>query len=95
MFWAIWLTRSSFFGDQEGDFSLTIKSIKAVATPKDLERGFMGEKSESTEPSERRIPVSVGAKLMTALVLSIVTFGVCLVVCRWLKPSHHAMWRWH
>jgi hypothetical protein len=31
------LTGSSFFGDQEGDFSLTIKSIKAVCLPGDVE----------------------------------------------------------
>ncbi|KAJ4353451.1 uncharacterized protein N0V89_005180 [Didymosphaeria variabile] len=29
----------SFFGDQQGDFSLTIKSIKAVSRSKDLEKG--------------------------------------------------------
>ncbi|KAF2120626.1 complex I intermediate-associated protein 30-domain-containing protein [Lophiotrema nucula] len=28
----------SFFGDQEGDFSLTIKSITAVSVPNDLEK---------------------------------------------------------
>jgi hypothetical protein len=34
------LTRHSFFGDQEGDFSLTIKSIKAVSQSLDLEGGI-------------------------------------------------------
>ena len=29
----------SFFGEQEGDFSITIKSIKAVSPPDDLEKG--------------------------------------------------------
>ncbi|KAF2661381.1 NADH:ubiquinone oxidoreductase complex I intermediate-associated protein 30 [Lophiostoma macrostomum CBS 122681] len=29
----------SFFGDQEGDFSLTIKSIEAIVQPDDLEMG--------------------------------------------------------
>jgi hypothetical protein len=33
------LTCSSFFGDQQGDFSLTVKSIKAVSRPEDLENG--------------------------------------------------------
>jgi hypothetical protein len=34
------LTCHSFFGDQEGDFSLTIKSIKAVSQSMDLEGGI-------------------------------------------------------
>ncbi|KAF1975060.1 NADH:ubiquinone oxidoreductase complex I intermediate-associated protein 30 [Bimuria novae-zelandiae CBS 107.79] len=31
----------SFFGDQEGDFSLTVKSIKAVSRPSDLEKSLL------------------------------------------------------
>ena len=45
---------NSFFGDQEGDFSLNIKSIKAVFPPADLEQGFMSAKNESVLKSERR-----------------------------------------
>ena len=36
----------SFFGDQEGDFSVEIKSVKAVSRPEDLEAGFTSEKSD-------------------------------------------------
>lgn len=36
----VMLIKASFFGDQEGDFSLTIKSIKAVSLPEELEKGF-------------------------------------------------------
>jgi hypothetical protein len=32
---------SSFFGTQEGDFSLTLNSIKAVAQSEDIERGII------------------------------------------------------
>lgn len=32
----------SFFGTQEGDFDLTINSIKAVAQPDDIEKGIIG-----------------------------------------------------
>lgn len=44
---------NSFFGDQEGDFSLNIKSIKAVSPPADLEKGFIGVKNESSLESEK------------------------------------------
>ncbi|KAF1996881.1 NADH:ubiquinone oxidoreductase complex I intermediate-associated protein 30 [Amniculicola lignicola CBS 123094] len=43
----------SFFGDQEGDFSLTIKSIKAVSRPEDLEKGVLVEKGDSA-PFQKR-----------------------------------------
>jgi hypothetical protein len=32
--------KDSFFGDQEGEFSLTVKSIKAVSQSLDLEGGM-------------------------------------------------------
>jgi len=44
---------NSFFGDQEGDFSLNIKSIKAVSPPADLEKGSIGAKNEDTIKFER------------------------------------------
>lgn len=37
----------SFFGSQEGDFSVEIKSVKAVSRPEDPETGFTSEKRES------------------------------------------------
>lgn len=37
----------SFFGDQDGDFSVEIKSVKAVSRPEDLEAGFTSEKSDN------------------------------------------------
>lgn len=36
----------SFFGTQEGDFSVEIKSVKAVSRPEDPEAGFTSEKSD-------------------------------------------------
>jgi hypothetical protein len=36
----------SFFGSQEGDFSVEIKSVKAVSRPEDPEAGFTSEKSD-------------------------------------------------
>lgn len=35
----------SFFGDQEGDFLVEIKSVKAVSRPEDIEAGFENEKT--------------------------------------------------
>ena len=37
----------SFFGEQEGNFSLTVKSIRAVLLPQDahLEKGLFGRAS--------------------------------------------------
>lgn len=36
----------SFFGTQEGDFSVEITSVKAVSRPEDPEAGFTSEKSD-------------------------------------------------
>jgi hypothetical protein len=36
------LIKSSFFGAQDGDFSVYIESIKAVVRPSDVEKGFSG-----------------------------------------------------
>ncbi|KAJ4361614.1 hypothetical protein N0V95_001690 [Ascochyta clinopodiicola] len=36
----------SFFGGQEGDFSVEIKSVKAVSQSEDLEAGFTSDKSD-------------------------------------------------
>lgn len=43
----------SFFGDQEGDFSLGIKSIRALSIPKDLEKGS-DDKTKLSVSSVRR-----------------------------------------
>jgi len=37
----------SFFGDQEGDFSVEIKAVKAVSRPEDIEAGLKREKDHS------------------------------------------------
>ncbi|CAN9088583.1 unnamed protein product [Alternaria alternata] len=42
----------SFFGTQEGDFDLTINSIKAVAQPDDIEKGIIGSE-KGTGPGAR------------------------------------------
>ncbi|CAN9148475.1 unnamed protein product [Alternaria alternata] len=39
----------SFFGTQEGDFDLTINSIKAVAQPDDIEKGIIGSEKGTGE----------------------------------------------
>lgn len=47
------LITNSFFGEQEGDFSLEIKSIKAVSQSDDLEKGIVSRKGEATESGVR------------------------------------------
>ncbi|KAF1829301.1 CIA30 family protein [Decorospora gaudefroyi] len=37
------LMMRSFFGDQEGDFSLTVNAIKAVSQASDIEKGITGD----------------------------------------------------
>jgi hypothetical protein len=53
---------NSFFGGQEGDFSLNIKSIKAVSPPTDLEKGFTDAKNKGTLKSEKSERTTVGAR---------------------------------
>ncbi|ORY13495.1 complex I intermediate-associated protein 30-domain-containing protein [Clohesyomyces aquaticus] len=52
----------SFFGDQEGDFSLTLKSIKAVKIPHDEEKGLVSgsEKQDSVaqQGQDVRLPMT-------------------------------------
>ena len=47
------LTMISFFGEQEGDFSLEINSIKAIFQSDDLEKGIASEKGEVGESNVR------------------------------------------
>lgn len=44
---------NSFFGSQEGDFSLEIKSIKAVKRSGDLEKNSIGGKGGVGNPGVR------------------------------------------
>jgi hypothetical protein len=43
----------SFFGEQEGDFSLEIKSIKAVTQSDDLEGGIVSKENVRRSRGER------------------------------------------
>lgn len=45
------LTFDSFFGDQEGDFSLTIKTIKAIKQSADLEGGIVSNGQNVSQQS--------------------------------------------
>ncbi|KAH8727541.1 CIA30 family protein [Phaeosphaeriaceae sp. PMI808] len=80
----------SFFGEQEGDFSLTIKSIKAIALSPDLEGGIVGANNQNEPWSWKNSNlVGLGLILSTTWVLC---FGFC-----WLKgidTSHMTPSRW-
>jgi len=46
----------SFFGDQEGPFSLSIRSIKAIRTPQDVEKGAHSIEGPEVGPLARNFP---------------------------------------
>jgi hypothetical protein len=58
---------NSFFGSQEGDFTLSIKSIKAVSPPTDLEKGFTDTNNEGTLKPEKSEKAAVGARTAVRL----------------------------
>ncbi|KAJ8113753.1 hypothetical protein OPT61_g4187 [Boeremia exigua] len=65
----------SFFGDQEGDFAVEIKSVKAVLRPEDFEAG-LGEKKEPWSWKNSRV---VGLALIFST-----TWAICTGIC-WYK----------
>ncbi|KAL5419362.1 hypothetical protein PMIN06_009048 [Paraphaeosphaeria minitans] len=78
------LMMRSFFGDQQGDFSLSVKSIKAVSRSKDLEKG----PTESAKKATFRAPL-----LMSLLATSILAYGICTCLCPCVMNTH-AMKHW-
>ena len=90
----------SFFGDQEGDFSVEIKSVKAVSRPKDPEAGFTSEKSDynavevrqdlltsehMTDCRQKKEPWSWKNSRIVGLALIFgTTWAICTGVC-WYK----------
>ncbi|CAO2650424.1 Nn.00g017160.m01.CDS01 [Neocucurbitaria sp. VM-36] len=90
------LMMRSFFGDQEGDFSLEIKSINAVSQPSSLEKGFGGEKGEVGKPREQ-IPWNwKESNLVGLAVILSSTWAICFGFCWWrgLDTSFMRFGRW-
>lgn len=91
----------SFFGDQEGDFSLHIKSIKAISIPKDEEKGFTEKEEAEREREEEEESESQPTGLSTvAFVVSVAlaTFFVCCIAYPAITKRHmHGFlpWRGH
>ncbi|KAF2472141.1 CIA30-domain-containing protein [Lindgomyces ingoldianus] len=84
----------SFFGDQEGNFSLTLKSIKAVSLPADLEEGFVAKKQDSLpvqnwEDGHGRFSCLPTPRCI--LVCCIVAFGACRFLYPWIL-TRYQMW---
>lgn len=81
----------SFFGDQEGDFSLEIKSITAVCqSDEDLESGIVGAQNKKEPWSwENSNLVGLGVILTT-------TWAICFGFCWWkgIDTSHMTLSRW-
>ncbi|KAF2637063.1 CIA30-domain-containing protein [Massarina eburnea CBS 473.64] len=78
----------SFFGDQEGDFSLTIKSIKAVSKPTDLEKGFTNIVDENGSKDFDRKSAFRVPSLVRVVALGVLAYGVCTFAC----PLIHEMY---
>jgi hypothetical protein len=89
------LTCSSFFGDQQGDFSLAVKSIKAISRPKDLERGLTAVgmatvQVRSTAENRLQGGKTAGFRaplLMSLLAISVLAYGLCAYVCPLMKKT--------
>ncbi|KAF2691287.1 CIA30-domain-containing protein [Lentithecium fluviatile CBS 122367] len=78
----------SFFGDQEGDFSLTIKSIKAVSRPDDVEEGFLGEKSKTGNVEEdERSSSFTASSVISLLAACVIGYGICRYMCSWVENT--------
>lgn len=90
----------SFFGDQEGDFSVEIKSVKAVSQPEDLEKGFTSEKNDfnavevspvsptvvhTADPWQGKEPWSwKNSRIVGLALIFSTTWAICTGVC-WYK----------
>ncbi|KAJ4986936.1 complex I intermediate-associated protein 30 [Stagonosporopsis vannaccii] len=73
----------SFFGGQEGDFSVEINSVKAVMRSDDLEAGLTDEKSDNDDIGKK--PWSWKTSRIVGLaVIFTTTWAVCTGIC-WYK----------
>ncbi|KAF2869850.1 complex I intermediate-associated protein 30-domain-containing protein [Massariosphaeria phaeospora] len=92
------LMMRSFFGDQEGDFSITVKSIKAVSVPADVEKGFVSEKDGSClqatpddDDDTYKQPPQIKRTVLSLLMPILAITGICLYVC--MKFPDPTFWK--
>ncbi|KAH7095794.1 complex I intermediate-associated protein 30-domain-containing protein [Paraphoma chrysanthemicola] len=80
----------SFFGEQEGDFSLTIKSIKAVKQSGDAEKGIVARGNGKEAWSWKN------SNLVGLGVILSATWALCFSFCWWkgINTSHMTLSRW-
>jgi len=64
----------SFFGDQEGPFSLSIRSIKAIRAPHDVEKGADSVEDRDGAPPTRNFP------LFRILITAVLSYWVISIV---------------
>ncbi|KZM24451.1 uncharacterized protein EKO05_0001518 [Ascochyta rabiei] len=74
----------SFFGDQEGDFSVEIKSVKAVSQSEDFEAGFTSDKSDYNAVEKREPWSWKNSRLVGLALIFSTTWAICTGVC-WYK----------
>ncbi|KAH7385657.1 complex I intermediate-associated protein 30-domain-containing protein [Pyrenochaeta sp. MPI-SDFR-AT-0127] len=73
----------SFFGEQEGDFSLEIKSIKAISQFGDLEKGIVNHKGEATESDDQKPWSWKESNLVGLVIILSSTWAICFGFCWW------------
>ncbi|KAF2267004.1 CIA30-domain-containing protein [Lojkania enalia] len=86
----------SFFGDQKGDFSLTIESIKAVSLSTHLEKGSVGEVGKSLpKPTLRNFNRRSSAAATLGVILSFgIVYAAYLAFYPLFRDSYHMRaWR--
>jgi len=74
----------SFFGSQEGDFSVEIKSVKAVSQSEDLEAGLTSEKSDHVAAGEKEPWSWKNSRIVGLALIFSTTWAVCTGIC-WYK----------
>ncbi|KAF1939576.1 CIA30 family protein [Clathrospora elynae] len=88
------LMMRSFFGDQEGDFSLTVMSIKAVLQSNDIEKGIVSDGARGT--GEQETWSWKNSNLVGLAVILSSTWALCWGFCWWkgLDTSFMRFGRW-
>jgi len=74
----------SFFGSQEGDFSVEIRSVKAVSQSEDLEAGLTSEKSDHVAAGEKEPWSWKNSRIVGLALIFSTTWAVCTGIC-WYK----------
>ncbi|KAF2131409.1 CIA30 family protein [Dothidotthia symphoricarpi CBS 119687] len=88
----------SFFGAQEGEFSVEIESIKAISQSGDLEKGTMVERNGADEVGNKEPWSWKNSNAVGLAVILSSTWAICFGVCWWKGYDTSIMtlsnWMW-